>query len=58
MTKLIYPSRRRFMGLAGAVGASMMLPPGLQARQGRHAASRGQGRRRHHGLGLCRPEIR
>ena len=30
MTKLIYPSRRRFMGLAGAVGASMMLPPGLR----------------------------
>lgn len=30
MTKLIYPSRRRFMGLAGAVGASMMMPAGLR----------------------------
>ena len=36
MTKLIYPSRRRFMGLAGAVGASMMLPRGV--RQARAAA--------------------
>ena len=51
MTKLIYPSRRRFMGLAGAVGASLdaaARPFGAGA--GRRAASGGQGRGRRHRL--------